>query len=401
METATPPSVSHPSDVLPAAAEHVYTLFKEHLPETIVFHTYRHTVDVADTAAKIARKSDLDERTQALVTLAAWFHDAGFTETYEGHEPASARIARAYLDEQGLPEDDLATVERLILATRPDHAPDDLAERVLRDADIAHIGKRKFDYYSARLRQEWEAHRGEKLSDREWLERQSAFVATHDFATAYAKDKYGSRRRKNLRTLRRDLAAALDDEKGRVTPSEETVPKRGRETLFRSTYRTHINLSAIADSKANIMISINAILMSIIVSFVSTRFSSQDVVELWLLVPAGTLLVFCLGAVIFAILSARPKVTSTVFTLEDVRQNRSNLLFFGNFANMTLDTFNVGMREIIEDYDMLYDSMIHDLYGLGLVLQKKYRMLWISYTVFMVGLSVSVILFLILFVFLP
>lgn len=393
--------VSRAEDLIPEAATYVYDLFKEHLPATIVFHTYRHTVDVADTAAKIARKSELDEAAQALIVLAAWFHDSGFTERYEDHEAASARIARRFLVDQGLPEADVETVERLILATRPDHAPEDLPERVLRDADISHIGKRKFDTYSALLREEWAQHHEQAFSDREWLERQMAFVSKHDFATAYARDQYGDRRRKNLRDLRRQLAEALDAEKGRVTPSDEEVPKRGRETLFRSTYRTHINLSAIADAKANIMISINAILMSIIVSFVSTRFSSQEVVQMWLMIPAGTLLVFCLGAIIYAILSARPKVTSEVFTLEDVRKNRSNLLFFGNFVNMPLDKFTLGMREIIEDYDMLYDSMIHDLYGLGLVLQKKYKMLWISYTVFMVGLSISVVLFIVLFVVLP
>ena len=38
-----------------------------------------------------------------------------------------------------------------------------------------------------------------------------------------------------------------------------------------------------------------------------------------------------------------------LFTLEDVRKNRSNILFFGNFVNLPLDTFRIGIREIIED----------------------------------------------------
>jgi len=161
--------------------------------------------------------------------------------------------------------------------------------------------------------------------------------------------------------------------------------------MFRTAYRNHINLSQIADSKANIMISINAILMSIIVSFVSTRLT--DAANVWLLVPAVTMLMTSLVAIIFAILGTRPKVTSEVFSLEDVRRNRANILFFGNFVNMSRSEFAVGMREIMADWDMLYDSMIHDLYSLGLVLQKKYRLLWFSYSVFMVGLILTVVLF--------
>ena len=159
--------------------------------------------------------------------------------------------------------------------------------------------------------------------------------------------------------------------------------------MFRSAYRNHINLSSIADSKANIMISINAILMSIIISYVGSRIGTQP----WMLVPSATILVTSLIAITFAILSARPKVTSDEPTLQEVREKRANLLFFGNFVRMPQDQFLKGIHELMEEGDMVYDQMALDLYGLGLVLQRKYRLLWISYTVFMAGLALSVVLF--------
>jgi len=102
---------------------------------------------------------------------------------------------------------------------------------------------------------------------------------------------------------------------------------------------------------------------------------------------------------VFAILSARPKVTSKVFTIDDVRRDRANILFFGNFVNMSLDDFTIGVKELMGDENRLYNNMIADIHSLGQVLSKKYRLLWLSYTVFMAGLSVSVVLFIVLFVF--
>ncbi len=395
--TETPPT---PELLLPEASAYVYTLFKEKLPPDILYHTYEHTVEVADAAVRIGKKTPLPKGKLPLIELAAWFHDAGFTETYDGHEEAGVRIANAYLHSRGLPEPQIHAVAALIRATRSGHAPQDAAEEVLHDADLVHTGKKNFFERSERLRREWETYLGRTFSDQGWTELQLDFLNRSPFLTAYAAEKYGGRRLKNLRLIQRRLAATLAAEQAAAAPgppAEEPVlreaPSRGVETMFRSTYRNHVSLSSMADSKANIMISVNAILMSIIISFVSSRLQTNP----WLMVPSATLLITALVAIVYAILSARPKVTNKVFTLEDVRQNRSNILFFGNFVNMDPADFSVGMKELMLDWDRLYDNMISDIYSLGQVLSKKYRLLWISYTVFMTGLALSVILFMILF----
>lgn len=376
-------------DLLPEASDYVYTLFKEQLPETILFHSYQHTVDVVEAALKICRKTDdVSQEDKVLLHMAALFHDTGYIEAYDGHEEVSARLAETFLSEKGLPEEDIASIKSLILATKPGHRPEGFLEEAIRDADMAHLGRKKFFERSERLRAEWTELRGQTYSDQEWYEIQLQFLMEAEYNTEYAQGKYGKRKRKNVKTIRRRLAASLDRPKAIPEPPEDKgVPKRGKETLFRATYRNHINLSSIADAKANIMISINAILMSIIVSFVSTRI--QD--EPYLLPPAAILLFASLVATVFAILSARPKVTNKSFSLQDVRENQANILFFGNFVNLSLDDFKIGIREVMSDWDRLYDSMSHDLHSLGLVLQKKYRLLWISYTVFMAGLIGSVI----------
>ena len=164
---------------------------------------------------------------------------------------------------------------------------------------------------------------------------------------------------------------------------------RGVETMFRTSYRTNMDLSALADSKANIMISINGIIISIIIASISPKIDSNP----WLLIPTSVLLLSCMISISLAVLAARPRLNSQIIDLESVRNNSANILFFGNFVNMREDDFITGMKELLQDNDRLYVNMMRDIYGLGSVLEKKFRFLRSSYNVFMVGLITGVILF--------
>jgi ABC-type Na+ transport system ATPase subunit NatA len=89
-------------------------------------------------------------------------------------------------------------------------------------------------------------------------------------------------------------------------------------------------------------------------------------------------------------LAARPRVSKEEVTLEDVRANRSNILFFGNFFKLSREDYVTGMEELMVDSERLYDTMARDLHGLGSVLSEKYRLIRIAYNVFMTGLVLSV-----------
>ena len=146
-----------------------------------------------------------------------------------------------------------------------------------------------------------------------------------------------------------------------------------------------------ADTKANIMISINTIILSIIVSVLFRKLEEYG----QLLIPALMLVTTCLVTIILAILATRPSVASGKFTKEDISAKKTNLLFFGNFHQMELKDYEWGMKEMMKDYDYLYSSMIKDIYFLGKVLARKYRLLRWSYTVFMFGFVSSILGFII------
>ena len=173
----------------------------------------------------------------------------------------------------------------------------------------------------------------------------------------------------------------------------ELGSKRGVETLFRTSYRVNMDLTSLADAKANIMISINGLMISILIAQIASKVDANP----WLYAPTSVFIVGCLVSIIFAILAARPRVQGRTITLEEVRRTKTNILFFGNFAHLTGDEFQTAMKERVTDPADLYTMMMDDIYGVGSVLQKKYRLLSASYLAFMIALVVGVLAFVIVF----
>ena len=173
--------------------------------------------------------------------------------------------------------------------------------------------------------------------------------------------------------------------KAKKKPRGERRSERGVETMFRTSYRNHIELTALADTKANIMLGFNGIIASLAIGFMPRLLSERP--ELG--AAALTLVVGALISLVYAVLAARPRVTSDQVTLDDVRKNRASILFFGHFVNMRRDDYVTGMHELMDRSDLLYDNMVRDIHALGTVLALKYRLLRTSYNVFMFTLVVS------------
>ncbi len=179
-------------------------------------------------------------------------------------------------------------------------------------------------------------------------------------------------------------------------PVKQPGSARGIETLFKSSYRVQMDLTSLADNKANMMISINGIIMSIMLASVAPKLDSNP----WLFLPTVLLLIGSMVSMIFAILAARPRVLRHPITLSDLKNSKGNILFFGNFANMHPDDFVRGLEEMMHDLPLVYDTMIRNIHGLGSVLNKKFALLQVAYTSFMIALSLGVASFLMVFVWL-
>lgn len=238
-------------------------------------------------------------------------------------------------------------------------------------------------------------------SANEWLNLEIDFYTNIQFYTDYVKQNYDAMRLQNLSKLKKKIQKNEEKKVMAEKPSPEKfekevkkaiktrMPERGIETVFRLTSRNHIRLSAIADNKANTLISINAIIISIVLSILIEKLELST----HLIIPTVVMLATCVVTIILAILSTKPKVTHGGITRDDIKNRKGNLLFFGNFYDMSLEDYEWGMNELMNDRDFLYHNLIQDVYYLGLVLEKKYRYLRWAYTIFMFGLIISVIAF--------
>jgi len=389
------------AEILSNASQYVNDLLREKLPSWAVYHNFNHTAEIVEAVKEIGESSKLSKTEMEIALLAAWFHDTGYIEGADGHEARSAEIASAFLGEHGYPPDRIERVAGCIKATMVPQNPKNLLEEVLCDADMVHLGKKKFFEKGDLMRLEFERRMDKSFSDLEWLNSNMEFLARHQYHTKYAREAFSKRSEKNMVRLQervRDASGADGEilakaeakkEKNALKEEQKKRPERGIETMFRVVPKNHLDLSSMADQKANIMISTNSIIISIVVGLLSKSLDANP----HLIIPTLILLTVCLGAIVFGILTTRPSVTSGTFTKDDIKQKRANLLFFGNFHNVTLEDFEWGMNEMMNDRDYLYGSMIRDLYFLGRVLGRKYRYLRICYNIFMYGLIISVFAF--------
>ncbi len=403
---------SRPEDILDRVSLHQEAFFREHIKDEYVFHEIQHTRQVVEAVEELCERMDITEEKRLLLKIAAWFHDAGYDQGPEGHEQRSAAYAREFLPGAGFSEGDIAFVERCILATNTDTTPENEYEMLLRDADLSHLGKANYWERCSRIRQELALTRNTIMSEAEWVAFEIDFLTRHSYFTEAARELYGEGKARHLQQLFKHRRRVSPEAAPPVLPKAKKKKKkkkdwkasfksndldfnlgRGVETMYRTTYRTHVNLSAIADNKANIMLSMNAIVLSIALPQLLPRFGSDP----RFIIPSLLLLLTCITAIILATMATKPKITQGLFTREDIEKRRANLLFFGNFYKMKLEDFHWGMMELIRDKDFLYSSMTKDIYFLGVVLAKKFRYLSYCYSVFMYGMIATVLAFAIAF----
>ncbi|MGY5354505.1 Pycsar system effector family protein [Wenyingzhuangia sp. IMCC45467] len=390
------------SSIVESAELYVVSYLKHNLPSGTIYHSITHTQDVVDAAKTLAKEEKISDEDKECLLLAAWFHDIGYATGGENHEERGVKEVVSFLEDHHYPKDKIEVVVNCIRATKMPQNPTNKLEQIICDADLFHVATSSFESDSKLLRAEWELLEGKTLTDVEWYQCNSEFLRGHKFYTDFAFRNWSALKSSNLAANEKKLKNAIQKEDDALLKREKNKAKSNKssfdkkadktvETMYRVTLRNHINLSAIADSKANILLSINAIILSLALA---NLFPKLDKVgNQYLIIPTIVFLLTAVTSIVFAILSTRPKVTSGTFTQEDVDNKKVNLLFFGNFHKVSLDMFNKSMFSLIDDREYLYKSLNKDLYFLGLVLAKKYKLLRLTYAIFMTGIVLSVISF--------
>ncbi|MBK8562749.1 MAG: hypothetical protein IPN76_05245 [Saprospiraceae bacterium] len=388
------------TDIASLAQQYVLNLFNQKNDARLVFHTYRQTMEIVKAVNSLSQSNGSTASEWETAALAAWFSNVGYLFEYQNPEPRAVEKAEKFFSAHPqFPADNVAKVIETIKALFNDQAMRTKEGQLLSDAvNAVHFGS-SFLENSPLMRLEQELLVNRHFTKDEWEAYQVQLLLGVRFFTSPAKLTHEPIVAHQMLALKE----RQDKRKRKEQPQKQQGDKKfqglkdrlspGAQTFFRTNYRTHINLSAIADQKANIMISVNAILISVMISVISYRNMTET--NPAVLMPVVIFLVTGLSSLIFAVLAARPKVTSFINDSTPIEQAKRNLMFFGNFTALKMERYEQLMDEVFRDSDLLYGNMTRDLYNLGKVLDRKYKFLSISYNIFMVGFVATVLLFMV------
>ncbi|WP_405369328.1 MULTISPECIES: Pycsar system effector family protein [unclassified Nonlabens] len=171
---------------------------------------------------------------------------------------------------------------------------------------------------------------------------------------------------------------ALKKKLAKLEPRSE----RGVETLFRLLSKNQYTLNSMIDKKSNILISINALILSLILGTVMGQLKNDP----HLIYPVIMMLLTNLASITFAIFATRPELVHG-------NEKSRNLMFYGNFQNMEEDDYVNEITSLMNEGDELYKTIAKDTFHLGKTMNHKFKLLRHSFHVFLIGIILSVIAF--------
>ncbi len=391
------------SNIVAEAGEQVLHLYNKNPNTRLILHNYAFSQTLVKQTGELAQAVGASKEATEMAQLAAWFLYVGYLFDYEFFMRYSLDQAQRFLALRDYPEEGQRSVLRCIQSVGSRAESLTLEEKILADAASIATWIDQFEERNPLMRLEEEFMRHRTFSKKEWAERQLQQLLDVKLYTHYAKSKYELQLAQSIGNQKRILEK-LERNKPTDAPTQpkeglrpfqnlDESPIRAVQTFFRANYRNHINLSAIADNKANIMISVNSILISVLISILSYRNLAETNPQV--VFPVIIFLVSGLASLIFAVLSARPKVTSLNTAQMSREEKQRNLVFFGNFVSLEPDEYEEALDAMFRDSELMYGNLARDLYQLGKVLDKKYRYLTVSYNLFMIGFIATVTTFLI------
>jgi predicted metal-dependent HD superfamily phosphohydrolase len=382
------------SDIYRKIESHVTGLFEREGTPGLFYHNLAHTRQVVAKTKEIAAHYNVTEKEMLILYAAAWFHDTGYLfANAEEHEEKSVAIMRSYLSDIIEDNDIVSAAADCIMSTKPPQQPKNLLEEIICDADTYHLGTKNFKESNKQIRKERVENKGLLVTKSEWLKMTLKFMEGHRFHTSYCRDLLEEKKQENIDKLRVRLRAREKEDKlemaGPTINPKNALMTKGIQTMLRLTSDNHLELSGMADGKANILISVNAIIISVILSVLVRRLE----VDAYLTIPTIIFLIVTVTTIVIAILATRPKISEGVFSEQDIINKKTNLLFFGNFHKAPLEQYESAMRKMMSDSDYLYGSLVKDIYALAVVLGRKYRLIRLAYNIFMIGIVISVLAF--------
>lgn len=178
-----------------------------------------------------------------------------------------------------------------------------------------------------------------------------------------------------------------DTEPDSALPADPHFGPGGREAIYllRTVHQNQMHLNSMADQKANILIGT----MIIVSTIAFSRIYLMEDTDQAMFLTVVFFLVLEWTALILGAMALIPKTVgrSSCASLEQI----PNKLFFGFFTQFPEDEYTHHMLDAIGSSAGARELLIRDIYQLGVVLKKKYRLLRYAYIACLVGLAAPVL----------
>ena len=388
------------------------------LPENVLYHDISFTHRLVSAVKELSKNENLNKSETEILILTAFLYGTGFkdAEMFKGKKlfagciACTQQVSKQFLDSINYPSENIDIIFKILNNTSPQSAPTNKMEEVFMDALYMDFARPKGLKFIKKMYKELLLFNDLSIAKKNWFHNLIDLLENHNFLTNYGKTELEPKKhrlikeiKKNSKDLENVERVALRKElnisdselkklKKNLSNSKE-IDIRTIQTLFRTTSKNHYTLNQMVDRKANIMISINAIIVSLLVGNIigpALDGLSIKLIPVFIMAISGGISMF------FAILAVKPDATHGEFSEEEIRSKKGNLLFFGNFHNMQFKDYEWAFLQMLNDKDHLYSSMIRDIYYLGQKIKKKHDRLRTSLNVFLFGTVLTIVSFLVL-----
>jgi predicted metal-dependent HD superfamily phosphohydrolase len=359
---------------LKKASKSVETYFLEHCRPELTFHNLKHTRYVVRAVERIAAHSHLSNDDLFVVMAAAWFRETGYLTAYEEPAVTSAGLAVNFLKEEGIDQPLISMITDLIRVEQRNMKPGLTLEGIILDAETYELGKKSFVRKTELLRKERQLISNKHIEKNEWNKQTIAFLEKHEYYSSFSRALLTNQKVENLFHLK---ALVVQHDHGLPPESLNVLSKttdsleKSIDTAFAIAAQNNQHLSSLADNKAHILITVNSIILSALISLLIRKLQEST----YLTFPTFLLLSINLFTIVLAIIENRPTLRKGTFSQGDLTQKKINLLFFGNYFKMQPDQFTKGMWMMLDDKVYIYNSIMLDIYYQGTVIGRKYHYL--------------------------
>lgn len=380
------------------AASYLLKYYEDSSEDGVLF-TYRFLEQFAVEAEELARHVGLEDMDFENAVVAAWFRYAGVQDIGSGQTEEMKKLLDDFFSSVNYPANDKTSVQEAIETVIGGKYADTPVKQVVSDSVNSQLASPNFLENVILIRKELNKASGEKRPELEYMEYFLSLFIRERYYSTYASEKYARIRQRNFEYVQKRIKDIRDDiHKEKKSKNKEEAPailtNKETEDLFKLAFRNYNHLISVADSKASLLINVNSIIISVMIAFVLGKIGKS----MFILWPTILLLFVCLFTILMAILASRPQ--SNGF-LENRKSNSFQRFFFGSFDMVDPGFLQIRWEEYYQrlvslfsnSKETVYLEIYKESFNVRKVLSRKFNYLAIAYWIFLFGLLLSVISF--------